>query len=60
MFTIIPSKLDAGKINGLFGNYNGNPDDDFNTARDGSHVTNQNDFFNSFKYFFNYLFALKF
>jgi hypothetical protein len=49
MFSIIPSKLDAGIINGLFGNYNGNPNDDFSTARDGSQVSNLDDFFNSFK-----------
>jgi hypothetical protein len=51
MFNIIPSKLDAGKINGLFGNYNGNPSDDFQKTRNGNTANNQDDFFNSFKYY---------
>lgn len=62
MFNIIPSKLDAGKINGLFGNYNGNSNDDFQKARNGNTVNNQDDFFNSFKYilqFRYYQFLLK-
>jgi len=33
MFSIIPSKLDSGKVNGLFGNYNGDPNDDFQIKR---------------------------
>ncbi len=43
--------MDAGKINGLFGNYNGNPSDDFQKTRNGNTANNQDEFFNSFKYF---------
>lgn len=50
MFSIIPSKLDAGIIDGLFGNYNGIQGDDFSTARNGSQAANLDDFFNSYKY----------
>lgn len=51
MFSIIPSKLDSGNINGLFGNYNGDPNDDFNTKRDGTYTINNDreQFFSSFK-----------
>jgi hypothetical protein len=49
MFSIIPSKLDSGKVNGLFGNYNGDPNDDFQIKRNGNSASSQDDFFNSFK-----------
>lgn len=49
MFSVIPSKLDSGNINGLFGNYNGDPNDDFNTKRDGTYANDREQFFSSFK-----------